>query len=385
MAILSRLSRFVTRPGNLLALGSALTLALVIPGLAGCGSDQFTPANLPTPTSSNDETGLRAEEGSVPTIAVIIPREGLVDSTVWEQSARLLIPQSNALSDVTKSEKRGQGRAVRDAVMKGASAVILVAPDATEPDLATMVKDAREFTIASRGRPTPIILATKGLEGLGTEFPIVRFSPLEDSVRELVTAAVEDAKKAGYGDHPKAVILYNGPYDEEGHARVAAARQALNEAQVELLTDAAFEGYQAEAAEAVKKVVEAHPDLGVLISTDDQGARAAATIRDQMDKSQKRFAMGVIGPRKDLERLIEFNIIAGHLIRDNTILARQAILNAIKMANGEPVPPESLEINAPFIRASGPEREGFAPKIMSPSEEEEPEPRPGRSFLKGKK
>ena len=295
---------------------------------------------------------------------MVVPRLGLVDGSIWEQSARLLVPRSNALSEVIKSEKGAQSEAVKDAVKKGASALILVAPDDAEPELAATLRDAREFSLATRGRPLPIVLAGKGIEALNGEFPIVQFASLDQSMTELINATLEDARKAGYGDHPKAVVLYNGPYDDEGQARIDAARRALDEAQTELLTDVAFVGYQAEAATAIKKALAEQPDLAILIATEDQGARAAATIRDQLDKSQKRFSIGVVGPRKELERLSEFNIISGHVVRDTNILARRAVTTALQLLNGEPVTPESLVVEVPFLRSSGPEQEGFTPVAL---------------------
>jgi ABC-type sugar transport system substrate-binding protein len=340
-----------------------LVLSIACASLTGCDSDQGAPpTGLPVPPTSAAQVD---DDGSVPFVALIVPRTGLVDATVWEQLARLAAPDAGALAEVIKSEKGHQAESVRRSVQRGASALILVSPDESEPELVSALREARESTLATRHRPLPILLGLKGLDIGSDHLPVVRFESIDDSARELVAATLEDARKAGEPEHPKAVILYNGPYDFEGQARIDAVRKALTEAKVTLLPDAAFQGFMAEAGEALNASLEAEPDVAIVIATDDQGGRAAATVRDKLEKSQHRFVLGVIGPARELDRLAEFNIVSGLVLRDSELLARKALSEVLKWTRGGAVSTEDIVVPAPFKRSTGPEVPGFAPKDVA--------------------
>ena len=348
------------------------SVLLILAGIVGCDTGTSTPVRLPAPPAATDATS--DSETSVPTIALILPSEGLADRTVWEQSARVLLPRANALAEVITANPGEQAKAVRDVVHRGASAIILVAPDESESDLPAALKEVRESTRESRGRPVPILLAVNGIDIPGEKFPVLRFSSIDVSSQQLVNATIEDARKAGFSENQKAAILYNGPFGVEGRVRVDAVRKALVDAKVEIVPEGKFVGYQAEATELINSVLESHPDLAMMIATEDQAAKAAATVRDHMDKTGKRFVLGVIGPQRELEMIESFNVSSGLVIRDGELLARRALKEALGWSRGNAVSGEDLIVEAPFKRTTGKEREGFAPLYTQSGEEQPTKP-----------
>lgn len=330
-----------TRAGTRLAASAPLLLALT---LAGCGSE---PGALPPVTGLPTTTGVAdpaTTAPSVPSIVLVIPEAGYQESNVWAQVFRVESSRHDVITDVVVSALGKQADTVRTLLDKSYS-VLALAPDRDDPALPQALADLRKSGL-------PVILLDQPVEVAGEKLPLVTFESFEDDAREIVDAAKADAAKAGFPPTGPATILVNGPYDEGGRARIAALRKAVEDAGIELLADTVFTGYGKEGTEAVKSLLEKHPDVAIIIADEDQGARSAVPVREEIEPGKRRFIVAAVGVGKELDRMAESNLFAALLQRKPEAEAAAAFRLALARARGDTVP-DKTEVKTTLLRATG--------------------------------
>jgi ABC-type sugar transport system substrate-binding protein len=338
--------------------------------LGGCdssGSDAERPV-----------VGTGAEEAApVTTIGLIVPTEGYNEAIVWQQVFRIAASRAGVLCEVTEAQPGKQADAVREAARRSTSALVVL-PDPADPGLPAALAEVRDEGL-------PVLLLEEPVEVPGTPLPRVAFEPIEGVARRLVAASAAAAAQAGLPADAPAVVLVNGPFDELGRRRVAALHKALEETGIPVLPDAVFRGYGKEAGEALEAVLASHPDLGIVLAEEDQGARVAPRTRGASSETERHFIVGAFGNENDVMRMMRFNLFTGGLIhRDLAALGRRAFEAALAAARGGSVP-ALTEVPMPLLRPTGPPEEGFFPKSGRPSDAgvplrggtpvEEPKPR----------
>ena len=319
------------RVGTLGLLG--LLAMLVVAGCDSSANNDITPPEPVTP-----------ESDQVLTIGFMIPERGFLAAEVWEQVFRHGAAREHVLSEVFRTPPGAQAAAVRELAGHHLDALIIVA-DKTDPKLPA--------ALAEVANQLPLLFLESAVPVEGKAPPRVLQAPVDHDARAMVEAVLEDAKKAGFPDNGPAVLLVNGPFDDKGRARIEAVRRALEAAKVTILPQATFQGFMKEGGEALQATLDAHPDLAIVIAEEDQGARAAGTVRDNLPKTAKPFVLAAFGDSKELRQMANFNLFSALVERDLAKQSEEALSAAIRLARGEPVEPEVI-IHARFTRAAGP-------------------------------
>ncbi len=311
------------------------------------GCESKAPGSLPR--ARLDAPPSAPPPAEVPTFCLIVPKATMMEAVVWEQTLRHDAAREGVLSEVIQSESGQQPEAIRDAVQRGVSALIIRPDDG--PEVASALAEARD-----QGVPIVLLNHTSPVEG--KPLPLVAFTPVQDSARSLVAAAVEEAKAVGYPAEGPAILLVNGPYDEAGRERVAALRQAIKEANVTLLREVVFEGFQQAARDALEPVLKEHPETAMVIADEDQGSRMAALLHHERIDDPKRFVVAGYCTSRETVMMAEFNLTAGVVDRNLGTLAHKAFEVARSLVKGETVP-EFTEVPTPILRAKGAEKKGY--------------------------
>jgi ABC-type sugar transport system substrate-binding protein len=312
--------------------------------LAGCG-DPISVPNTETTTVLDEVPAAGGASASIPTIALVLP-DGLdLDAPLWEQLFRIEAAQRRVLVDVIRTPEAQQAAAITGLPSRGVASAVIV-PDSRDPEVPAALRE-----LAAGG--TPVVLMVRGVEGLDPAPPLVAHAPVEEDARALAAAAVEDARKAGFPDDARAVVVTNGPYDPSGERRVAALEAALAETSLRPLPTIRFQGYTEAARKAVEPVVKEHPDLAILLTDDEQGAIAACTGRGMLHlepTDRKPFLVAGFGNTEELIRLARSSQLSALAQRDPNRLARRAFDAAVALARGTPLP-NSLIVPTDFLRA----------------------------------
>lgn len=319
------------------------TCAATCIAMALVGCDAPTSNSMPV---APPDTAAGDADASVLTIGLMLPKSGILEADVWEQVLRHEATRSGVLTEIFRTAPGAQGEALGNLESHHLNGLVLVVDpeDATAaPALAQLHKQGM-----------PVVLLDRSVAIDGIVFPtVVQPSPIEDA-QKLIKAAVEDATKQGLSPSGPAVVLINGPYDEKGRARIDAVKAALKQAGVEVVPDAVFRGFMKEASEALTETLQKHPTVSIVIADEDQGARAAGTVRDNLEEGSKGFVLAAFGQSPEVRHMANFNLFAALVERDLEKQAATALATAIKLARGESIPPGEILVPSRFSRGSGP-------------------------------
>lgn len=322
------------------------------------------------PASTGDSVVPPSSPSQVPTIGLVVPESGLQAASIYEQTVRNEAARGEVLCEVVQSRPGGQAEAIREVLRRGITALILV-PAAGE-SIASAVDEARASGV-------PVVLLDRPAAVEGGALPRVAYTPYEESARELVSAAVESARKAGFDAEAPAVVVANGPFDDAGREMVAALHRALDEAKVPTLPDVTFAGFQQQAREAFEAFFKEHPEVAMVFAIDDQAIRSIGTVRDELDHEQRRFVLAGFAFERETIRMSDFNIPAALAEVRPEALARRAFQVARERSDG-PAPSDPIVVETRILRSFGPERRGYfimpRPAVQSAGFSQSP-PAPG--------
>lgn len=311
--------------------------------IAGCGDANDTRPVLSPPSED-------MESSSVPTIALVSPDGIFLESNIWEQIFRLRSGRGDVLTEVLITPAGSQAETLRGLTTRGFSVAVVV-PDPTDP----AVPDA---LAALRDSGLPLLILHKPVQVPGPPIPFIGYSSLDADAGRLVEAARADAIEAGFPPEGPGVVVTNGPFDEDGQRRVEALERAMKDAGIRVLPTVAFRGFVDQGKAAIEALLAQHPEVAIILTEDEQGARSASAVRNELPKDQRKFQMAIFGWHKELQRMSQFNIVAALAQRDPELLAKAAFKAALELARGAKLP-ESTEVATLFTRRTGPELEGY--------------------------
>ncbi len=313
----------------------------------GAGGGTST-VNLPPPPVSETRT-----------VGVVLPGSGPVELEIWEQDARRHGVQTQSLVEIFRPSPDDpptkEAELIRDAVARGISALVVL-PNG-DPSVVTALKEARDANV-------PIVLLDRDAKLDGKPVPKVAYTTEEETAQKLVAAAVEDARSLGFPADGPAQILVNGPHDDHDRERIAALHKAFEDKGVRVLPDVAFSGLIEEGRQAMARALESHPEIAIVVATENHSLVGAAKFRNKLDHKKRRFVIAGYSHEKITFDLARYNVAAGVVDRNVHEPVVRAYDAALALIRGETVP-DRIEVHVPMYRATGPEKDDMIPQILA--------------------
>lgn len=343
------------RPSGLfsgMALLGVLATAAMLAAINGCDD-----------ASSHGPPRAEVEPDEATTIGVVLPAGGFAEIEVWDAVARRQEGRTRAVASIYRLEKDDppakQADLIRKAREDGCSALVLLALDGDS--VAPAVAEVRKAG-------TPVVLLETPVPPLGQPpIPLVTYEDEAAPAKQLVKAAIEDAREAKFPDDGPALILAEKRTEPHTRARIRLLRETLKAAGVRLLPDVEFDGLISEAKTSLKAAHDITPHVAMVFAMDDLALRGAAEYRNGLDHKERRFVLAGYGVETPLSDLVKHNILAAMVERNITQPMRTAFDTALALARGETVPTD-IRTPTPFLRRNGPEIEGFfSPIINNPT------------------
>jgi len=324
--------------------GSGLRVGLlgaVLAG-AGCGSDQFAP-----PKGLKAVTTSESAEPSK-TVFMVIPGPPGDDLELCALAAEREAGNRRAIFRLAGpgpgDPPSKQAESIRRSVGDGADALVVLAND--HPDTAAALAEvvAKGTTVVLFGRA----VATK--EGK-SPFILVAPEPFAITARQVVEAALADARKNHRPADGEAIILSSRKGDLFAADRVAALKAAAEAAKCRKVEVIPFDGTPEGAVKGLVETAKGRPDLAIILAEGDESMELAVKTRQALKGSPLAFVGGYAGlhgtfsanPYSDESAFVEFR-------PDN--LARLAVRTAVAKAQGEEVEPV-VTLESKFNRGSG--------------------------------
>ncbi len=355
-----------------LGLNLAVWLAGSVLLVAGCNPGQSGP-NPGLKITTTSESAAEAK-----TIFLVLPGapEGFLP--IWVLIAQREAGALNAIFRISGpapgEPPSKQGDSIRRAVGDGAQALIVVPAD--EPDTAVALAEvaAKQIPVVLLGKP----LAANG-SPVKSSFTVVAPAPFGPSARQIVGAALGDAKKNGRPGDGIALILSNAeadPFAPERSAALKAAAEAAGVRKAEVLT---FDGEPATATRLVVDAIKAQPDVVAVLADDDLSLMAAIKARRDLKGNPNVFLGGYVGLRGPTSAMAFFQV-SGFVEFRADQLAKLAVKEALDQALGKPAGPR-IEQSMKLSRGTAPDN--FEEPIpnkrtigLPPANEEDPSPAP---------
>ena len=316
---------------------------LVCAALQGCDNDAFAPPTRGGKTSENAST---TQPTRAKLIAFIFPAEESDDLQVIENYARLEVGRLRSTYQVYHASKGDssstQAELIKRAIKDGASAIVLIADKLPETGEAISAVDQKKTPVVLLGR-MPVSLKA----GSSTLITWPNFAP---SARQIVTATVEDVKKAGFPDDAPVLLLTNDPSDESSLARDAALTEAIKTTAHPIATKVPMVE-DSVSSDALKNALKAHPKVCAVITDDGLGAAIATTIRQEL-KGAGIYVLSGYSQTSNTLKLVSMNQAAMIVDRNLEGAVRKAIDAAIERSEGKSVP-DRIEVELISRRASG--------------------------------
>jgi ABC-type sugar transport system substrate-binding protein len=236
-----------------------------------------------------------------------------------------------------------QAELILEAARGGASALIVLVSD-TEA-VSTAIGQVRH-----EGKPVVVI-----------GYPVVTTPPVswidtpsyEELTRELVASALEDARAGQLStEAPVFLLIRESGVDPYGSRRRQALETALREAGLSWI-EVPFASNEADAANALERVLQDHGDSSLVFATDDFGMVGAEGVRTEVRRrSRTRRTLVISGFLTEplfLKR-VQQSAIRSAIDWNLAGMGRAALRAAVQLARGESVP-ERIEVEAPLVRS----------------------------------
>jgi ABC-type sugar transport system substrate-binding protein len=191
----------------------------------------------------------------------------------------------------------------------------------------------------------------------GKSYPYVTFQGFAGAAKQLVEAAIDDAKVFQLPPDGTILVLENREKDRYSRDRLDSITAALKAAgrAYDLVS---FDGAEKGAADVTLDYLKTHPKLAIILADHDFGVAGAYDARDKWRMTTK--AMMAIGGYYACDARLTQNMkerIQGLIDRNVEGYARKALELALDFMEGKPVP-ERAPVDVRFIHNS--------PKSMIP-------------------
>ena len=318
-------------------------LAALVIGLGGCDGKPSTRSDNVVIDASAESSAKAADASNSKIVTMIMPFGGRnVEMIIWQQAAveemGKFVGQTNAILDVralgADDQPEKQADLVRDAVKRGASALIVVASD--PKSIAPALIEARDkgVQVLLLSRPVPI-------DG-NKPFPLVRYPGFDDLAKKMVETGRLVARDREIADNAPAMILLHEPKDDHTDLRIAAFKKALKDAKIPLVAVESFEEYPAKAARAIERVMKKYPDLGYILADEDQGVEATTAARALYNPEKPPIVLGFVWSQKQVA-LLRSGDVTALVNRKVQGGAARAVKAAVALCRGEPLPELAMQ------------------------------------------
>jgi ABC-type sugar transport system substrate-binding protein len=347
-----------------------LSLAAVMMGLAsiGCGSGDFapppppeliaaerggSPGNGPGTIVAKPDSPGAATSGSK-SVAVIFnpdldPEELKLEANQARVQAgydhiRLHMPITGEELESSSAAKpaaatRSQAVLVREALARNPhpQAIIVEPANPNDKDLAKAIQEARAAKV-------PVILVSRPLSaGTGTEGTasgpppiLVRPRPFDDSARQLVAAAIRNAKNAKLNPEAGAILLINSAGDTLLPDRVAAVRAALEAAGIHAIQEVRFVRDNQSAQSLLAERLKADPKPTLVFTFDFAATTGSNSVAGEI-ASGRPFIQAGYTSEENLLRMATAGEFAALAHYAPSRLIRRAITAAVASAQKQEV------------------------------------------------
>jgi ABC-type sugar transport system substrate-binding protein len=223
--------------------------------------------------------------------------------------------------------------------------------------MAPALEEAREKGVA-------VILVDRPVPSTGKPFPLVTRPPYINIARDLIDAAIKEAKAVGLPTDGPALVLVDGHKDDRTDARVEALKAALSERGVNLV-DAPVFGANAEtddsneAMKILEQVTASKGPLAIVVTDNAIGLGGGSSARGPLGTKGEYVLVGLSVDR-GTEGMTSYQDVAAVGYMNPAEVARQAVAEAARMLKGQSVP-EKTEVPFTIFRSPGPRPAGGSP------------------------
>jgi ABC-type sugar transport system substrate-binding protein len=227
---------------------------------------------------------------------------------------------------------KDQAALVREAVARHPQALIVEPADPADRDLAKAVEEAQaaKVPVILLGRPLSGV-ATNPAGSTATPMILVAPQPFADSARQLVAAAIRNAKNAKLKPEGGAILLINTAADPFAPDRVAAIRDALKAAGINAIDEVRFAKDSQLAEKLLTDRLKADPKPAMVFSVDFLSTSASNATVERIAQERPYIQAGYTQDDSQLRmaRVGEFAALGQYLPNR---LTRKAISTAVAVA-----------------------------------------------------
>ncbi|WP_165072804.1 sugar ABC transporter substrate-binding protein [Paludisphaera rhizosphaerae] len=227
----------------------------------------------------------------------------------------------------------GQAVAVREAIARKPPAIIIEAPETTDPELVKAVAEAKAkgILVVAVGRP----LGGEGAsaEGSGREV-VVAPRPFAESAPELVKLAARNAVNGKLDPKAGALVVSRPAVDPLVADRAAALKKALADFGVAEVDEFRYEGDLAAGKAAILERLAAHPKATMVLAADSVSLAAA---QGAVRRERRYSIAGYSGDESVVRSMIKTGEYAGVGLFFMDRILRKGINVAVHVLRGDKV------------------------------------------------
>lgn len=267
------MSRFVKMPLTLVVLVVAVCL--------GCDSVSFTPPRPPGleklsgPTSNGWEIEMVLNGGETPDRSTLA-QVGRQEAGAARMSLRVTAPREG-------DPPGRQAELIRRAAARGGSSLIV--ESSSDPGVPEALEEVRAKGI-------PILVFGPPIPAAKSSYPRIWLADFAESARMLVTAALEDARKASVAPDATALILRPERLDLFSEQITTALEKSLKDAGVKQVDILTFNGTGEDAGKVLDARLEVNPRAALIFTEENEGLSQALGARDRFKARRPLIVAG---------------------------------------------------------------------------------------------
>jgi ABC-type sugar transport system substrate-binding protein len=248
---------------------------LAIVGFSGCGYDPFGPPSRPNRSVVKDDPADKTR--LIYMILKAVPND---ETMAWALDAQTEANDNRAVFKVL-GPKPDQNSSIQPEIIKRAiddqASALLVDPG-DSPELGKILAEVEASGI-------PVVLISRSIpapEG-SKPFTVVNHGSFDQPAAKILATTAEAAKKAGRPERGPVLVVSDLVTDRTSAARALALKEAATKAGYAKVIELAIDGPKLdESSKKIREVVDANPDLGVILTDDAESMRAACQVRQEL-------------------------------------------------------------------------------------------------------